>query len=87
MIKVDKHMVKLEGSEPILAAELSFVIKSFYDAMTEAHGEEAAKAKVEFCYKRALEPIHDVEALARLTLKLLEDVLSAHKGEEKEGEK
>ena len=87
MIKVDKHMVKMEGSEPLLAAELSFAIKSFFNAMTEAHGEALAKEKVEFCYKRAVEPVPEDDEVKEMIQEILEDILSAIKGEKKEGEK
>ena len=87
MIKVDMTTVKLEGSEPVLAAELSMAIRSFYKVLAEKQGEDIAKEKIEHCYKRALEENPEVEALKRLTQKILEDFLSAIKGEEKEGEK
>lgn len=84
MIKVDKFKVHLEGEEHLLAAEISLAIRTLYKVLEEHHGEESAKERMEYCYKRALEPQPEPKNLIK---QILKDVLSAIEEEEKEGEK
>lgn len=91
MITANKGMVKLEGTAIVLEGELMTIVRGFYRSVADKYGEDFAKVRLERVFKAAVEP--DAAAatvpgeIKDLIQEILEDALSAIKGEEKEGEK
>lgn len=89
MIKANKGMVQMEGAAPLLEAELMTIVKGLYTSLAEGYGEEFAKARIEYVFKFAMKPDEEIKHAATKDIiqEALEGLLSAIKGEEKEGKR
>lgn len=89
MIKANKGMVQMEGAAPLLEAELVTIVKGLYKSLAEGYGEEFAKARIKYVFNFAMKPDEEIKhaAIKDIIQEAAEFLVSAIKGEEKEGEK
>lgn len=89
MIKANKGMVQMEGAAPLLEAELMTIVNGLYTSLAKGYGEEFAKARIEHVFNFAMKPDEEIKhtAIKDIIQEAAEFLVSAIKGEEKEGEK